>query len=167
MDNSEIIIDKAFEAQRFDMKFKTKPLIIGGLAMEYYGLRKRGQDIDLVITDEDYLDLSKKYPNNKKDIWGDLGVVINGFEIWRSIMLLDYNFYAEGPIEYSEYRVVSFDRLFFMRAMASAVEKYRNDFELMKQHLLRKQRLDFIEYMNSHLEKYKAVPGGVVFNDEY
>ncbi len=60
--------------------------------MEYYGLRKRGQDIDLIITNKDYKELSKNFANNKKDIWGDLGVVINGFEIWRSIALLDYNF---------------------------------------------------------------------------
>ncbi|HOR43857.1 MAG TPA: hypothetical protein PK624_03565 [Spirochaetota bacterium] len=166
MDRNEII-DKALELQGFNFKFNTKPLIIGGLAMEYYGLRKRGQDIDLIITNDDYKDLSKKYPNNKKDIWGDLGVVINGFEIWRSIALLDYYFYAEGSIEYSDYKVVSFDRLFFMRALALGVEKYKNDFELMKQHLLKRQPIDFIEYQNKHIEKYKSVPGGIIFNDEY
>lgn len=166
MDRNEIV-DKAFELQGYDFKFNTKPLIIGGLAMEYYGLRKRGQDIDLIITNDDYIDLSKKYPNNKKDIWGDLGVVINSFEIWRSIALLDYNFYTEGSIEYRDYKVVSFDRLFFMRALAMEVEKYKNDLELMKQHLLKRQPIDFVEYQNKHIEKYKSVPGGIIFNDEY
>lgn len=27
--------------------------------------------------------------------------------------------------------------------------------------------IDFIEYQNKHIEKYKSVPGGVIFNDEY
>ncbi len=166
MDRNEIV-DKALGIHGYDFKFNTKPLIIGGLAMEYYGLRKRGQDIDLIITNDDYINLSKKYPNNKKDIWGDLGVVINDFEIWRSIALLDYNFYAEGSIEYCDYKVVSFDRLFFMRALALGVDKYKNDFELMKQHLLKHQPIDFIEYQNKHIENYKSVPGGVIFNDEY
>ena len=34
MDRNEII-DKALELQGFNFKFNTKPLIIGGLAMEY------------------------------------------------------------------------------------------------------------------------------------
>lgn len=53
-----------------------------------------------------------------------------------------------------------------MRALA-LVAKYKNDFELMKQHLLKRQPIDFIEYANQHVEKYKSVPGGIVFNDEY
>lgn len=166
MDRNKII-DKALELQGYNFTFTTKPFIIGGLAMEYYGLRKRGRDIDLIITNDDYINLSKKYPNNKKDIWGDLGVVINDFEIWRSIALLDYCFYAEGSTEYNDYRVVSFDRLFFMRALALGVEKYKNDFELMKQHLLKDQPIDFVEYQNKHIEKYKSVPGGIILNDEY
>ena len=33
-----------------DYKFRYKPLLIGGGAMEYYGLRKAGADIDLVVS---------------------------------------------------------------------------------------------------------------------
>jgi hypothetical protein len=33
-------------------RFKSKPLLIGGAAMEHYGLRKRWADIDLVVTDK-------------------------------------------------------------------------------------------------------------------
>ena len=31
--------------EKLDYKFKYKPLLIGGKAMEYYGLRKAGVDI--------------------------------------------------------------------------------------------------------------------------
>ena len=34
--------------------FIHKPLLFGGKAMEYYGLRKAGADIDLVIHEEDH-----------------------------------------------------------------------------------------------------------------
>jgi len=43
--------------------------------MEYYGLRKRGEGIDLVISEHDYIKLEKHYPEHKKDIsvtWGSL-----------------------------------------------------------------------------------------------
>ncbi|MBP8083298.1 MAG: hypothetical protein KAZ87_08880 [Spirochaetes bacterium] len=161
------IINEALNLHEYDFNFETKPLIIGGLAMEFYGLRKRGVDIDLVITNEDYVKLSGQYPQNKKDIWGDLGVVIGNFEIWRSIMLLDYNFYAEGSVEFSDYMVVSFDKLFFMRSLALHVEKYKKDFDLMKESILKKQHTEFKNYADKHIDSYKSSPGGVVFNDKY
>ena len=81
------------------LHFTQKPILIGGMAMEYYGLRKSGADIDLVICDEDYQALALTDPDNRKDIWGDLGVVIEPFEIWRCIMLLDYDFYIKDAID--------------------------------------------------------------------
>lgn len=32
-----------------NLNFSTKPLLVGGMAMEYYGLRKSGADIDLIM----------------------------------------------------------------------------------------------------------------------
>ena len=40
--------------------FREKPLLIGGKAMEYYGLRKAGDDIDLVISVADHTRLAKQ-----------------------------------------------------------------------------------------------------------
>lgn len=39
--------------------FSNKPILVGGMAMEYYGLRKSGNDIDLVVSDEDYQTLAR------------------------------------------------------------------------------------------------------------
>ncbi|MHA1973823.1 MAG: hypothetical protein ACTSW1_12575 [Candidatus Hodarchaeales archaeon] len=56
--------------------------------MEYYDLRKAGEDIDLIVTKVDYERLIQKYPANQKDIWGDLGVCIYGFEFGIPFWLL-------------------------------------------------------------------------------
>lgn len=53
-------------------RFMDKPLLIGGKAKEYYGIRKAGADIDLVVTRHDYDMLAKRYPNNTVDLFGDL-----------------------------------------------------------------------------------------------
>ena len=45
-------------------KFKHPPILIGGKAMEFYKLRKSGDDIDFVISKVDYNALSKIYPPN-------------------------------------------------------------------------------------------------------
>ena len=34
-----------------------------------------------------------------KDLWGDLGVCVDEFEIWRSICLFDYACLSQGAIE--------------------------------------------------------------------
>ena len=95
--------------------------------MEYYGLRKAGADIDLVICDEDYQALALAYPDKRKDIWGDLGVVLEPFEIWRCIMLMDYDFYMRDAVDEKNAYVVSLDRLLLMRVFAMDVPKYREE----------------------------------------
>ena len=50
------------DLSKLDFTFQTSPLLIGGKAMEYYGLRQAGNDIDFVITSADYQRLSQKYP---------------------------------------------------------------------------------------------------------
>ena len=90
IDISEIFLYDNNDSQYGDLKelnykFKYKPLLIGGKAMEYYGLRKAGADIDLVIEISDHQALVNKYPSNIKDLYGDIGVCEFGFEIWNQI----------------------------------------------------------------------------------
>ena len=57
--------------EKLDFEFASKPLLIGGKAMEHYGLRKAGADIDFVITSKDYERLAQRYPDHLKEIGGD------------------------------------------------------------------------------------------------
>lgn len=139
------VIESKIPFHLLDFEFTSKPLLIGGLAMEFYGLRKAGADIDFVITNTDYQRLAQKYPDNKRDLWGDLGVCIHGFEIWRSINWFDYDFLSDGAKEMGKYLVVSFEKLFFMRVLAMEVEKYRNDLKLMVNKVRENQNKGFIK----------------------
>lgn len=153
--------------KEIELFFQRKPIVIGGMAMEYYGMRKAGADIDLVIPNEDYLTLAKKYPDQKKDIYGDLGLVINEFEIWRSIALLDYDFLLKDAIEEENVFIVSLDRLLLMRVCAMDVAKYRTDLETMKAYYyehFRNQK--FLQEANSHDISYKK-SGGIIFGGQY
>ncbi|MCL1855558.1 MAG: hypothetical protein FWF86_07475, partial [Clostridia bacterium] len=122
------------QVKRRGLRFTQKPILIGGMAMEYYGLRKSGADIDLVICDEDYQALALAYPDKRKDIWGDLGVVLEPFEIWRCIMLLDYDFYNKEAVDEKTAYVVSLDRLLLTRVFAMDVPKYMEDLKMIKDH---------------------------------
>lgn len=149
------------------LQFARKPILIGGKAMEHYGIRKAGQDIDLVITDEDYQRLEREHPQARKDIYGDLGVVLWPFEIWRSIALLDYGFYLEGAQELDTLCVVSLERLLFTRVIAREVEKYANDLDLMVAFYYdRFRNKGYLETAEGHVASYEK-HGGVILSGKY
>lgn len=120
--------------------FQTKPLLIGGKAMEYYGLRPAGADIDFVITPEDYTALAQHYPDQHKDLWGDLGVCVAEFELWRTICLFDYAYLAVGALDAGDYVVIALDKLLFLKTLAMKHdEKYQRDVELIVKQILADQ----------------------------
>lgn len=127
---------------KLDYKFLTKPLLVGGMAMEFYNLRKSGKDIDLIVTTEDYLGLAKRYPNYKKDLGSDLGVTIYDFEIWKCIRGFHYEFLSQGAIENEEVRIIHLNKLLFMKTLAIAIEKYEKDVRLIV------QKISDIQYEN-------------------
>ena len=124
------------ELGKLDYVFKHKPLLIGGKAMEYYGLRKAGQDIDLVVHPADHSALSEKYPSNIKDLYGDLGICEFDFEIWNQICTFDYEYLKENAIEEAQFLVVSLEKLLFLKALAMEIPKYHKDLELVVKKIL-------------------------------
>jgi hypothetical protein len=124
------------DMSKLDYAFQSKPLLIGGKAMEFYGLRQAGADIDFVITPQDYACLAQKYPGYLRDLWGDLGVCVYEFEIWKSICLFEYDFLSDGACDAGEFRVISLEKLLFLKALAMKIEKYHHDLELVVKKIL-------------------------------
>lgn len=164
---NEVIEKLNTKINECNLKFAQKPLVIGGMAMEYYGLRKTGADIDLVICNNDYQTLSQIYPDNRKDIYGDLGVVLDIFEIWRSIALLDYDFLKQGAKEFDNVLMISLDRLLLMRVCAMEVEKYKNDLIMLKNYYYKLYRnCEFSIEAEKHCTSYEK-NNGIVFGGKY
>jgi hypothetical protein len=121
-----------------EYKFKNKPLLIGGKAMEYYGLRKAGLDIDLVIHNDDHKTLKEKYPNNVKDLYGDIGICEYGFEMWNQICTFDYDYLRDNAIEEKDYLIISLEKLLFLKALGMEIAKYHKDLEMIVKLVLKK-----------------------------
>jgi hypothetical protein len=119
-------------------RFIHKPLLIGGMAMEYYNLRKAGADIDLVIHSDDHKLLLSKYPNNVKDLYGDIGICEFEYEIWNQICTFNYDHLKMNAIEESDFLVVSLEKLLFLKALAMEIPKYHDDLELVVGLVLKK-----------------------------
>jgi hypothetical protein len=111
--------------------FVHKPLLVGGKSMEYYGLRKAGADIDLVIHPDDHEPLRRKYPDHVKDLYGDIGICEYGFEIWNHISNLDYRYLSEKAIVEHDYLVISLEKALILKALAMHIPKYHKDLELI------------------------------------
>jgi len=135
MDTSDFI-QKHNASQKLDLSklnytFKDKPLLVGGMAKEAYEVRKSGKDIDLIVSEVDYIALSKLYQNNLRDLFGDLGVVVYDFEIWKTIASYGYTFLSENAFELDNYKLVTLENLLFMTSLATSKEKYKLDFDLI------------------------------------
>jgi hypothetical protein len=148
-------------------KFEKPPIIIGGIAMEYYGIRESGADIDLVICDADYQNLAQTHSEKRKDIFGDFGVVIEPFEIWRSIALLDYDFFNKDASDFGDVKMVSIDRLLFSRVSAMDNQKYLDDLMLIKEYYYENYRnKGFLLEAETHIPSYEK-NGGIVWGGNY
>ncbi|TET29069.1 MAG: hypothetical protein E3J70_08000 [Candidatus Heimdallarchaeota archaeon] len=125
------------DLRNLNYNFKKKPLLVGGKAMEYYGLRRAGEDIDFIVSKEDYDQLAKQYPNNLKDIFGDKGVCVFNYEIWKSIRWHLYEELAYNAIEENDYLIIALEKLLLLKALAMSIPKYHKDLELIVEKILK------------------------------
>lgn len=163
---------QALDLSALDHCFTAKPLVIGGLAMEYYGIRKRGHDIDLILTDADYQALAARYPQSRKDKWGDLFLCFDHLELLRSVFRLDYSFLSAGAVECDACKVVSIEKLFFMKVLAydnqPEIEKHARDYRLMWDFMLETfQNKDYVAFAMQHTDAYLNAPGGTILEGQY
>ncbi len=66
-----------------------------------------------------------------KDIFGDLGVVKGGFEVWRTIMQFDYDFLSQGAVYIGGYLAISLEKPLFLKALGIKEPKYERDHRLI------------------------------------
>jgi hypothetical protein len=118
--------------EKLAFQFQDKPLLIGGKAMEYYGLRKAGADID-------HARLKHQYPHHVKDLHGDIGICEFGFEIWNQICRFDYEELRPGAIEEASLLIISLERLLFLKTLAIKHDKYYRDVLLIVDEILRRK----------------------------
>lgn len=168
----ERFIQGIIDLSVFDIPFTSKPLIIGGMAMAYYGLRKKGSDVDLILTNEDYQTLAQKYPNNRVDRWGDLYISLRQYECLRSIFRFDYAFLSENAVEYASVKVISPEKLFFMKVLAyenqPEVQKHVTDYKLLWDYFLKTfQNPQYVAEAMPRESHYLKAPNGTIYGGDY
>lgn len=164
----ELELEAIIDIQRLGYEFVDKPVIVGGLAMEYYGLRKHGADVDFIVTDRDYQRLKVRFPDRRKDVWGDFGLLVDGFELFRSIYKFDHGHYSLGAVELTNYKMIGIDMLFRMKVFAMGVaEKHDCDVQLLKEYYLRFQNPAYQKYLEKHIDRYTSSETGIFVGVSY
>lgn len=146
------------DLSKINYTFQDKPLVFGGKAMEYYGLRQSGNDIDLIASKEDITNLVKLYPHNLKDLYGDLGVIIDEFEIWKSVVFYNYNYLKQNAVEEDNYLIISLDKLLFQKALAMKNPKYMKDLELITKKIIDNQYLQTAKIQQENRKIIEMLP---------
>lgn len=136
--------------EKLQYAFVKKPLVVGGMAMEYYGVRPSGKDIDLVVAGIDFIHLLQQYPTCVKNLWEDIGVCPFEFEIWKTINYDTYEFLSEGAIDEGDVLVISLEKLLYMKTLAKSKEKYANDMELLVKEILKRKNISYEEMKRSN-----------------
>ena len=156
------------DLSKLKINFMHKPIIVGGMAMEYYGMRKHGEDIDFIVSNCDYIKLERQFRNCRKDMWGDFGVKIENYELFRSMYKFDYIYFNEGSIEFEQYKIISIDMLFRMKVFAmNAEEKHKKDVELIKTYFMKFQNKEWNDSMNKNIDRYIKTENGLIINGDY
>jgi len=133
-----------------DHKFKSKPLIVGGTAMEYYGIHRDEEDIDVVVSIDDMNVLWAKHPLYRKDIWGDRAIIKDGYEVWESITLYDYVYLSKDAVVLEDRLIISLEKLLFLMALKLKEPKYWGDLHRLV------DRITGIQYMKQKEEIYAS-----------
>jgi len=158
----------AIKVESLGIEFHDKPILVGGMALEYYGIRKHGDDFDFIISKIDYNNLETKNRNCRKDMWGDFGIRVNEYELFRSMWKFDYSYYDINTIEFEKIKIISIDMLFRMKVFALGYdEKHKNDIELMKKYFECQQNKEYLDYMDKNVDRYLKVPNGLIINGDY
>ena len=100
-----------------------------------------------------------------------MGIVAGQYELFRSIYRFDYHFFAADAHEYSEFKVISFEKLFLLKTLSFKdsphIEKMAADFHLMVKYYNTFRNKEYEEYSNKHIDSYLAAVNGVIYNDNY
>ena len=123
--------------------FFDPPIVVGGKAMEFYGIRKSGYDIDLIVSLRDFKALLSKMPEQAGKIDMDSYIRYSCFEIWSSIRQFDYDFYVKEAVFRDIYYVMSIERLVWMKGLYVSEPKSVRDLDLISKYVMKIKYKDY------------------------
>lgn len=131
-----------------EFKFTRPPLVLGGLALEYYGIRETSHDYDYMVSAEDWLCLKRLHPDKinlfggktEKDIDATINLEKEKVDLISTLYQHDYDHLSKNAIVEDGYIVISIDNLLFTKTLDAVYNKHdksKNDQEMIVKHILK------------------------------
>jgi hypothetical protein len=98
--------------------FQHKPIIVGGRAMQHYGMRDGGDDIDMVVSQDDFKLLRLVYSTETGD-YGDERIKIDEYELYDGFFGVPYNLLKHGAVEQEDCLIASLPCLLYLSSFYS------------------------------------------------
>ncbi len=73
------------------------------------------------------------------EVYGDLGVKVQAFELWKSILLFTYEDLSIRAYDLEGIKVISLEKLLFLKTLAIRELKYERDVHLIVEKIHRNQ----------------------------
>ena len=114
-------------------KFKKPPLVLGGLALEYYGIRKSGHDYDYMVSQNDWKELKKLHPK-KINLFGgktedDIDATINlndvHVDLIKTLFMYNYSYLSKGSINFGDYKIISLEKLLMLKTLGAVMNRHK------------------------------------------
>ena len=162
----DLLLNVQKEMRKLNYTFIKPPIMIGGGAMEFYGMRKTGHDYDFVISMDDFKKLKsmgkplntfdgKKFDEDglSTDVDNTFSA-IDGLEIDLAVTMFQfkYDFFDRDTAAFGPYKVVSRENLLLMKALAASnnsgwdakfkkdmIQKQREDVDLILKSIVEHQ----------------------------
>lgn len=111
------------------------PILIGGYALEYYGLRKGG-DYDFMISKSDFARLEKIYgkSDNMGNVWLDLRGKHGGVDNFVRLYNFDHKILSLKAVRERKFMVASLEDLYILKSLYFAdfpERKVKKDLDLI------------------------------------
>ena len=131
-------------------KFEKKPLVVGGLAMEYYGIRKTGHDYDYMVSKKDWKQLKKIHPKKinlfggktEKEVDATINLKKEKVDLISTLYQHNYNDLAKGAINKDNYKIISLEKLLYIKtidAVFKNTSKSKRDQKLIIEDIIKKK----------------------------
>jgi hypothetical protein len=114
--------------------FINKPLVVGGLALEYYGIRNSGPDYDYMISSADWKQLKKLFPDKTNFLKGNTGTEIVAtinirkesdlhemidIDLISTLYQFSYDDLSKNAIEFEYFKIIDIEKLLLVKTLVA------------------------------------------------
>ena len=110
--------------------FIRKPLVIGGVALEHHGIRKSSNNLDVIVSLEDWLILKNIYKENinlyggKDESEVDAAINLDGLDLIKTVYQHDYDDLCDNSTEIlRDYKIIGMHKLLVLKTLDAVYNK--------------------------------------------